>query len=127
MSKVISVFSVIGVRQLTQVFVFPGSFVVSDFGPDHAFQLLTLTAGLVSPLAFVPAKFQRLLLPRALFIAWPWDLSGTWPVRSCTEFSLGPCTFPGKRAFLCILVVIEMMRIYRDPVFGRNAYRRGRS
>lgn len=53
--------SVISVRKLTQVFVFPGGFVVSGFGPDHAFQLLTLTAGLVSLLAFVPAKFQRSL------------------------------------------------------------------
>lgn len=48
MSKIILVFSDIRVGKLTQVFVFPGSFVVSDFGPDLVFQLLTLTAGLVS-------------------------------------------------------------------------------
>lgn len=125
MGKVISVFSVISVRKLTQVFV-SWQF-CCDFGPDHAFQLLTLPAGLVSLLAFVPAKFQRLLLPRALLIAWPWDLSGMWPVCSCTDFSLSASKFPGKHAFLCILVMIEVMRIHGDPVFDRNAYRRGRS
>lgn len=98
MSKVISVFSVIGVRELTRVFVFPGGFVVGDFGPDLAFQLLTLTAGLVPLLAFVPARFQCLLLPRALFIAWPWDLSGMWPACSCTDFSAHP-RFQGNVLF----------------------------
>lgn len=43
---------VISVRKLAQVLVFCGSSIVSDFGSDHVFQLLALTAGLVSQLNF---------------------------------------------------------------------------
>jgi len=64
-SKVISFFSVTSVGKLSRVFLFPGSLVGSDSGPDRAFQLLTLPAGLVSLLAVVPLRFQRLLLPWA--------------------------------------------------------------
>lgn len=61
---------------------FPDGFAAGSFGPDFASQLLTLTAGLVSLLALLPAKLQRLLLLHAplylVLMRLPglWDLSG---------------------------------------------------
>lgn len=70
---------VISVRKLAQVLVFCGSSIVSDFGSDHVFQLLALTAGLVSQLNFDTCSC---LLPS--FLGPLWDMACLLLHRLCS-------------------------------------------
>lgn len=59
---------------------------------------------------YFTAEFQHLLLPPALYIACPWDLSGTQPVSSCIVFFLSTSMFPGKCAFQCVFMITDVVR-----------------
>lgn len=60
------------------------------------FQLLALTAGLVSQL-----NFNTCSCPPASLFAHPWNLSGAQPVSSWLVFALSTFIFPGKCAWVC--------------------------
>lgn len=60
--------------------------------------------------AYFTAEFQHLLLPPALYIACPWDLSGTQPVSSWIVFFLSTSMFPGKCAFQYVFMITDVLR-----------------